>query len=53
MVGGGDRVGGCTVHPTYSEGWDGRDYNEVYLYSKMSIYVIVSEGRVEHGEGKF
>lgn len=28
-----------------SEGQRGRDYNEVYLYSKMSIYVILSEGQ--------
>lgn len=41
--------GGRVHHAPYSDGQGGRDYNEVYLYSKMSIYVIVSVGHVGHG----
>lgn len=36
-------------HAPYSEGQGEKDYNEVYLYSTMSIHVIVSEGHVAQG----
>lgn len=36
-------------HVPYSEAQGGRDYNEVYLYGKLSIYVILSEGHVGNG----